>query len=333
MSDDKAAVDTSCENEAAVVDTTSCCASCGIAEVDDIKLKECTSCDLVRYCSDACRREHRPQHEEACKKRVAELRDELLFKQPESSHLGDCPICCLPLPLDVQKSGMTACCSKLVCKGCTYANQKREYEGRLGYKCPFCRKALPKTYEGSNKNRMKRVEANDPVAMNREGLNQYDKGDYSKAFEYFTKEGNYSSAFEYFTKASELGDAEAHYNLSCMYHDGHGVEKDRGKERHHLEEAAIGGHPRARNNLGCDEEESGNIKRAVKHFIIAANQGQDESIKNVMECFKEGCVSKDDLAATLRAHQAAVDATKSPQREAAEAYDRVQKERGAHTED
>ena len=34
------------------------------------------------------------------RKRAAVLRDELLFKQPESSHLGDCPICCLPLPLD-----------------------------------------------------------------------------------------------------------------------------------------------------------------------------------------------------------------------------------------
>jgi hypothetical protein len=27
------------------------CAACGIAEVDDIKLKTCTACQLVRYCS------------------------------------------------------------------------------------------------------------------------------------------------------------------------------------------------------------------------------------------------------------------------------------------
>ena len=33
---------------------------------------------------------------------------------------------------------------------------------------------------------------------------------------------------------------------------------------------------------------------------------------------KPGLVNKDDFAAALRAHQAAVDATKSPQREAAE---------------
>jgi len=55
----------------------------------------------------------------------------------------------------------------------------------------------------------------------------------------------------------------------------------------------------------------------VKHWIISANLGDDGSIKILMEKFKEGFVSKDDLAAALRAHQAAVDATKSPQREEA----------------
>ena len=34
-----------------------CCASCGVAEVDDIKLVPCDGCDLVRYCSDACQQE------------------------------------------------------------------------------------------------------------------------------------------------------------------------------------------------------------------------------------------------------------------------------------
>jgi len=116
---------------------------------------------------------------------------------------------------------------------------------------------------------------------------------------------------------AELGDADAHFRLGLMYLDGDGVEKDRGKYLHHLEEAAIGGHPYARCNLGFHEEENGDTNRAVKHYIIAAAQGQDESIKLLMFAFKEGDVSKDDLAAALRAHQAAVDATKSPQREAA----------------
>ena len=89
-----------------------CCASYGIAEVDNIKLKECGACKLVRYCSIECQGEHRPQHKRAYKKRAAELRDEILFKQPESSHLGDCPICLLSLSLDLETSALMACCTK-----------------------------------------------------------------------------------------------------------------------------------------------------------------------------------------------------------------------------
>ena len=77
------------------------CASCGIAEVDEIKLKTCDACDLVRYCSDNCQQDHSQQHEATCKERAAELRDEILFRQPESTHVGDCPICCLPLPIEI----------------------------------------------------------------------------------------------------------------------------------------------------------------------------------------------------------------------------------------
>eukprot|EP00984_Skeletonema_dohrnii_P012019 scaffold4831_cov131-Skeletonema_dohrnii-CCMP3373.AAC.3 len=111
-------------------DTMMFCASCGIAEVDDIKLKKCTACDLVKYCSVKCQRNHRPQHKRACKKRAAELRDEILFKQPESRDLGDCPICFLPLPIDHTKSTLMACCSKTICNGWDYANMIRETEER-----------------------------------------------------------------------------------------------------------------------------------------------------------------------------------------------------------
>eukprot|EP00985_Skeletonema_marinoi_P035359 scaffold46351_cov270-Skeletonema_marinoi.AAC.3 len=283
---------------------TSACASCGSAQVDDIKLKECDDCDLVRYCSDACLKEHEPTHKEACVKRAAELRDELLFKQPENTHLGDCPICMIPLPIDQKKSTMHSCCSKVICKGCNHANKIREAEGRIEQSCPFCRQPVP-TLDEQEKYRRKRIEANDPVAMLLEGIMRHDKGDYIKEFEYYTK-------------ATELGDVEAHYKLACMYNYEHGVEKDMGKKICHLEEAIIGGHPAARYNLGVFEFQTGNSERAVKHWIIAASQGDDLSIKLLLKKFRRGIVSKDDLAAALRAHKAAVDATKSPQREAAE---------------
>ena len=200
------------------------CASCGISEIDEVKLLEkCTDCDLVRYFSDECQTNHRQEHQEACKKRVAELRDELLFKQPESSYPGDCPICCLPLSLDIEKSFMWSCCSKVVCKGCNYANDKREEEMRFQRKCLFCRREVPETDEEIDKRMMKRVEANDPAALCHMGIEKCEKGDYI-------------GAFEYLSKAAELDSVQAHCHLSLLYNQGHGVDKDRGKEIHHLEE-------------------------------------------------------------------------------------------------
>ena len=285
-------------------DVATVCASCGITVIDNVKLKDCDDCDLVRYCSDECQKNYESEHEEACKKRAAELRDELLFKQPESSHFGDCPICCLPLPLEIEKSGIHSCCSKVICKGCDYANRTRVVEMRLRLSCPFCREPLPGPEEAC-KLLMKRIEANDPVAIRHEGIKQYSKGDYH-------------SAFEYLSKAAELGDLVAHCKLACLYQKGHGVEKNKEKEIFHFEEAALGGHPFARYVLGSMEWENFNMDRAVKHWIIAATQGEDASIKMLMHVFKEGYVKKEDLASALRAHQAAVDAMKSPQREEAE---------------
>jgi hypothetical protein len=95
-----------------------------------------------------------------------------------------------------------------------------------------------------------------------------------------------------------------------------GVEKDEKNEIFHLEEAAIGGHPGARYCLGS---KSGRVDRAMKHFRIASKLGLDASLDVVKGGFKRGSISKEDYASALRGHQAAVDATKSPQREAAEA--------------
>ena len=198
------------------------------------------------------------------------------------------------------------CCSKLICSGCLVANIKRETRMRLRHVCPFCREALPKTHEESFKQNMKRMEANDPFALRSYGAAKY-------------TEGKYGFAFEYFTKAAELGDFEAHYHLALLYQKGKGVEKDIVKEVYHLEKAAIGGHPHARYLLGRHEyNNNNNFERAVKHWIIAATQGEDKSIKMLMDGFKKGYVEKEDLAAALRSHQAAVDAAKSPQRERTE---------------
>jgi len=201
-----------------------------------------------------------------------------------------------------------------------------ELKGKIREKCPFCRSPAPDTHEEAMKNLIKRVEANDSVAFYQMGWG-------------FNRDENYKSSFEYFSKGAELGDIESHYELSLLYRDGEGVEKDVKKKVYHLEEAAIGGHPDARLNLGCIEEDNGRDDRAVKHWIIAANMGHDDSLENLKlvyreglpaspQIYREGLVSKEDFASALRAHQTAVDATKSPQRETAERFWREEAARG-----
>ena len=121
------------------------------------------------------------------KKRAARSSDELLFKQPESRNLGDCPICCLPLPIDLAKSTLQVCCSKTSCNGCKYANLIGGFEAKREMSCPFCRKAVIKTKEECLNLMMKRIGVNDPASLAYQGGEEYDKGDYQKAFEYYVK--------------------------------------------------------------------------------------------------------------------------------------------------
>mmetsp|Transcript_12051 Transcript_12051/g.19897 ORF Transcript_12051/g.19897 Transcript_12051/m.19897 type:complete len:315 (-) Transcript_12051:215-1159(-) len=293
------------------------CAGCGIAGGDDVKLMKCSGCQLVRYCGVKCQREHRPKHKKECKKIAAELHDEILFKQPESSDLGDCPICCLPLPLDRHKTSMMMpCCAKSICNGCFGFNLKREAEGRLEPKCAFCRNVIPRSdhYNWLKKSLMKRVEANDPAALCQMATKTLEERDFR-------------SSFEYLTKAVELGDVFSHYNLSLMYQNGDYVEKDEKKQLYHLEQAAIGGNADARYNLGCLEVKSCRLDRAVKHWNIAANMGHDQSLDALKHVYQKGVLKKEVFARALRGHQAAVDATKSPQREQSAAFQKWSAER------
>jgi hypothetical protein len=286
------------------------CANCGKVAVDDVKLKKC-ACKLVKYCSIGCQKNHRPQHKKACKKRLAEIKDDNLFRQPDGSHLGECPICCLPLPLEKSKSGLSTCCSKVICIGCAHANHLRETELGPEQRCAFCREPMPKTKDEIDQNYMKRVKANDPVALYQMGVKKR------------CDEGDYKGAIEYLAKAAELGNIDAHYSLSVMYREEEGVAKDKKKEVYHLEEAAIGGHPHARFNLALEDSRNGSDDRAAKHLVIAAKLGLDVALEGLKKGFMDGYASKEDYEAALRGHQSAVDATKSAQREEAEKHYKV----------
>ena len=260
-------------------------ASCGVGEVDGVKSEECS------------------EHDEEFNS-VDELHDKKLFTQPDETHLGDCPLCFLPLPIDPKKSSFWSCCSEVFCMGCLYANAMSSIHDRAkALRCPFCRE--PADDDENDKKMMKRVKANDPVALREMGTTSYHEGDYD-------------TAFKYLSRAAELGNVDAHAKLGMMYEMGRGVEEDEKKAVYHDEKAAIGGHPQARYNLACIEEENGNIERAVKHHMIAAKLGHVDAMRDLWKHYSAENITKEDLDATLRTHQAAINAMKSAQRDAAE---------------
>ena len=73
----------------------------------------------------------------------------------------------------------------------------------------------------------------------------------------------------------------------------------------------------ARYNLGCSEGNTGNHKRAFKHFMLAARAGDKLSLDNVKHGFMNGHVTKEEYANTLREYQKSQDETKSDARDTA----------------
>jgi TPR repeat protein len=170
------------------------------------------------------------------------------------------------------------------------------------------------TKEEHHKRLMKRVEAGDLLTMCHYANIIYKQGDHDRAIEYWKK-------------AVDLGDyVEAHSKLGNKYYHGEGVEKDMEKAVYHSEIAAIGGHHLARCQLAFIERDNGNLERSLKHYIIAAKLGDDQVMKHLWVHYSAGNITKEDLEATLRAHHAAIDATKSPQRKEAEDMFRLQPE-------
>ena len=235
-------------------------------------------------------------------------KDNALFEQPPQDE--ECPICFLTLPSLDTGWKYKPCCGKIICSGCIHAIGMMDDD----VKCPFCRGALPViTDEEIMERYMKRVEVDDAEAIynlgccyhgGRRGLPQ-----------------DLGKALELFHRAGQLGNASAYCNIGHAYIYGRGVEMDTKKAEHYWELAAMGGHVKARYNLGTLEENEDNMSRSLKHYMIAVGCGHDLSLKKMRELYVNGNASKDDYAKALRAHQKYIDGIKSPERDEAAAFD------------
>jgi len=285
------------------------CANCG--EEDSNKLKKCSACLSVKYCSAACQKAHRPQHKKACKQRAAELYqlmsilyNEKLFEEVDPE---ECPICMLPMPIDIRFTTFASCCGKTICNGCIYSMMMSEGKDL----CAFCRTPPPISEDEDIKRKRKLMDNG-----NGEAFHMF-AGYYTQGINGLSR--NYQKANKLFLKGGELGCASAYYNLGQSYREGIGVKVDMKKAQNYYELAAMGGSVKARNNLGCVENRAGNYERAYKHFMIAAKAGDKECLDTVKQGFTVGLVTKDEFASTLRSYHERQKEMKSDARDKAEA--------------
>ena len=290
------------------------CANCGKGGSDTVKLKECNSCFLVKYCSVDCQQIHRKLHKEACEERAAELKDEKLYSQGHERPEGEfCPLCLLAIPMPIDgNSVFYNCCMKTVCRGCIFAAVKQG----LGPTCPFCRAPRAENDEERLGRIQKRVAARDPQGLYYLG-SAYFHGQYG-----FEK--NESRAFELWSEAAELGSTEALCKIGFAYYDGDkGVSQDKAKGIRCLESAAMQGHALSIVKLGLVEHDKGNYDRAVRHVLISAKLGYKESLDTIKKMFANGLVTRAHYAEALKGYQGALEEMKSPDRDAVVALENL----------
>ena len=243
-----------------------------------------------------------------------DISDDELFKQPPPNE--DCPICLLRLPTLPSGNVYKSCCGKIICGGCDYAPVYDNLGNEIiEEKCPFCRTPLPCSDEENNGRILKRVELDDAEAIFTIGCN------YRNGEDGFPQDD--VKSFELFVRAGELGCAEACNNVGSAYHNGNGngngAERDKTKAKYYYELSAMRGNVNARCSLGCLEAQVGNWERALKHYMIAAEGGGDQSVTNIRQLYTNGHATKDNYAKALQAYQKYLDGIKSKQRDKAAA--------------
>ena len=298
-------------------DNASVCANCG-KEGSDVN-NICNKCKQVKYCNAVCKKKHRHKHKKECDEhqrraaeRAAELHDIELFKQPPPQE-EDCPICFILLPSLESGRRYKSCCGKVICCGCMNAPVYDNQGKVVDKKCPFCRIPFPASDEESRERLMERCEAGDAIAIHDAGCC------YREGIRGFPQDMN--KAVELFHRAGELGNAIAYNNIGSAYLYGVGVEVDEKKANHCYEQAAMRGYVKARHNLGIMEEITGNVDRALKHYMIAVRGGSNDSLKKIKQFYTDGFATKEDYTKALQSFQEYLGEIRSKPRDEAAAAD------------
>ena len=308
---------------------TKLCSACG--KKSDALMK-CRNCMCVWYCDKECQNRHWKEHKIECRRIKKEL-DERGGKLDLGTEVDigptcigklppreECPICMQVLPIPARLQTYFPCCGKTICCGCDHQHlmkikerAKREQK-RQQVTCPFCRTSVPRSDEDYLVNLRKRVELNDPDALCLMALH-YGYGHYGLPVDQ-------TKCIELLREAADgLGDPEAQYQLGDFHCFGKmGLEQNEEESLRYTKKAAECGHLLARHNLGCTENENGDIVAAMPHWRLSASGGNKKSMGALIGRFENGLLHHGDLAETLQAMYAARAEMRSKDRDQYLAY-------------
>ena len=313
-------------------------------------LQICTSCRSVWYCSRDCQKAHRKAHRKFCKQekiRIANYKttiavhhetvddtddddddddDDDLFRIVPPTQ-DDCPICLVPLSPERTdgpsfRTTFKPCCSKDICRSCVdeyyRVRQEKFDEDRLRGMtpsqdsfCPLCKTLAAYTHAGWVEQLENRIAKKDVRAMEY-GLRMWLTGSWPAGRK------NPQRVFELCQQIIDIdpSNASSYEYLAILYGSGAGVEQDSSKEKHYTILAAKFGNSSVRfNKLGNEElKNNGNVKRAVKHWWIAATSGHRKALRTIALAYKLGLVSKEKHASACASYSQIYKRTWSEQR-------------------
>ena len=276
--------------------TKKLCSACG-KKSDTVK--KCTACKCVWYCDKECQNKHRKDHRKECK-RIKKQLDKRGGKldvgfELDVGPLGkvppreECPICMLVLPVTVNLQSYQMCCGQTLCSGCSHQHKNKSREQAVPLTCAFCRTAVPKSDEEILARLRKRVELEDPKALQMMST-YYGTGELGLPVDQ-------AKRIELMRQSANLGCPAALFQLGIVHHKEH----NREMEKKYWTEAAEGGDLISRHNLGAWEERNGNIIAAFRHWRLSASAGYRSSMENLIKRFEFGLLHHTDLAETLQA--------------------------------
>ena len=259
-------------------------------------------------------------------------------RAPQSGR-DECPICYHVLPLANCDSVYMSCCGKVICQGCIVGRERAQVkesgfiiEGKTPEDkqfmlilkhwsglCPFCRAEYPANEEEvvQRLNARISIRNDEDYTIALVGLGScYLEGKHGLPL-------NYGKAEEIFQQAYDLGNPTAASDLVDLYERHYPDQKEK-MMKYLLRGETLG-------NIACMQFlinlaiESKNHREISRLCMKVARLGGDTQ-QNLMSCYENQVLSKDDLAATLRAHQAVQDETKTARREYAKRFMKKQED-------